>query len=151
MPDKNRNRVSDHRSDVLRGSLPQGPSAHPRNTEDQGIRGWAKRTRRRVEMKQLREVWRSCTRDNVEADERFYQGGPMERITVISMLHPKRRWFLMIQLFEQPTVRWRELDSPIHYQIIIHKLWIKKTHQIIDLQLLLQLRNNYDSAYTLEL
>ena len=57
----------------------------------------------------------------------------------------------MIQLFEQPTVRWRELDSPIHYQIIIHKLWIKKTHQIIDLQLLLQLRNNYDSAYTLEL
>ena len=27
--------------------------------------------RRRVEMKQLREVWR-CTRDNVETDESFY-------------------------------------------------------------------------------
>ena len=29
------------------------------------------RARRRVEMKQLREVWRSCTRDNVEADESY--------------------------------------------------------------------------------
>ena len=25
----------------------------------------------RVEMKQLREAWRSCTRDNVEADESY--------------------------------------------------------------------------------
>ena len=29
----------------------------------------------------------------------------MERITAVSMVHPKRTWFLMIQLFEQPTVR----------------------------------------------
>ena len=35
------------------------------------IRGWAKRAGRRVDIKQLREVWRSCTRDNVEADERY--------------------------------------------------------------------------------
>ena len=28
-----------------------------------------KRARRRAEMQQLLEVWRSCTRDNVDADE----------------------------------------------------------------------------------
>ena len=34
MPDKKRKRVPEHRpSNVLKGSLPQGPSAHPRNTE----------------------------------------------------------------------------------------------------------------------
>ena len=42
-----------HRSDVLRRSLPQGPSAHPRNTEDPSIS--EQRVRRRVEMKQQRE------------------------------------------------------------------------------------------------
>ena len=34
-----RKRVPDHWSDVLKGSLPQGPSAHPRNTENASIRG----------------------------------------------------------------------------------------------------------------
>ena len=33
MPDKKRKRVPEHRSNVLKGSLPQGPSAHPRNAE----------------------------------------------------------------------------------------------------------------------
>ena len=37
MPDRERKRVPDHRSDVLKGSLPQGPSAHPMNTEDPSI------------------------------------------------------------------------------------------------------------------
>ena len=41
--------------------------AHPKNMECLSIQlhGWAKWTRRRE------EVWRSCTRDNVEADEIF--------------------------------------------------------------------------------
>ena len=34
MPDRERKRVPDHRSNVLKRSLPQGPPAHPRNTED---------------------------------------------------------------------------------------------------------------------
>ena len=34
MPDRERKRVPDHRSDVLKGSLPQCPPAHPRNTEN---------------------------------------------------------------------------------------------------------------------
>ena len=34
MPDRERKGVPEHRSSVLKGSLPQGPSAHPRNTED---------------------------------------------------------------------------------------------------------------------
>ena len=33
MPDRERKRVPDHRSDVLKGSLLQGPLAHPWNTE----------------------------------------------------------------------------------------------------------------------
>ena len=33
MPHRERKRVPDHRSDVLKGSLPQGPTAHPRNME----------------------------------------------------------------------------------------------------------------------
>ena len=49
--------------------LPQVPSAHGKNTEDSSIRGGAKRAKKKVEMKQLREVRRSCTRENVEADE----------------------------------------------------------------------------------
>ena len=32
-PDRERKRVPDHRSDALKGSVPQGPPAHPRNTE----------------------------------------------------------------------------------------------------------------------
>ena len=65
MPDRERKRVPEHRSDLLKGSLPQGSPAHPRNTEYPSIRGRAKRTKSRVVMKQLREVWRSCTRDSV--------------------------------------------------------------------------------------
>ena len=34
MPGREKKRVPDHRSVVLKGSLLQGPSAHPRNTED---------------------------------------------------------------------------------------------------------------------
>ena len=71
-----RKRVPEHRSNVLKGSLPQGLSAHPRNMEDPSIWGWVKRVRRRVEMKQLREVWRSRTRDNVEADENYFALNP---------------------------------------------------------------------------
>ena len=33
MPERKRKGVPEHRSNVLKGSLPQGPSAHPRNTE----------------------------------------------------------------------------------------------------------------------
>ena len=64
MPDWKRKWVPDHRSNVLKELLPQHPSAHPRNTKDPSIWGWAKRVRR-VEMNQLREGWRSSTRDNV--------------------------------------------------------------------------------------
>ena len=71
-----RKRVPEHRSNVLQGSLPQGLSAHPRNMEDPSIWGWVKRARRRVEMKQLRQVWRSRTRDNVEADENYFALNP---------------------------------------------------------------------------
>ena len=62
--------VADHRyrSSVLKVSLPEGPSVHPRNTEDPSIRGWANRARRRVEMKQrgMEKLYY-----NVEADESF--------------------------------------------------------------------------------
>ena len=68
MSDGERKRVPDHRSVVLTESLPQGPCVHPRNTEGQSIRERTKRARRKVEMKQLREVWISCIRDNLEAD-----------------------------------------------------------------------------------
>ena len=34
MPDRERKGVPVHRSSVLKGSLPQSPPAHPRNTED---------------------------------------------------------------------------------------------------------------------
>ena len=63
MPDRERKRGPDHRSSVIhiRGSHPPGPPAHPRSVEYPSIQGWAKRARRRAEMKQLREVWRSCT------------------------------------------------------------------------------------------
>ena len=37
MADKKRKRVPDHMSDLLKGSLSEGPPAHPRNTEDPGI------------------------------------------------------------------------------------------------------------------
>ena len=77
MPDREGKRVPDHWSDVLKGFLPQGPPVHPRNTQYPGIWGWAKRARRRVEVKQRREVWRrSCIRDSVEADESYFVSNP---------------------------------------------------------------------------
>ena len=33
MPDRERKSVPDHRSDILKGFLPQGPPARPRDTE----------------------------------------------------------------------------------------------------------------------
>ena len=53
MPDKEMKGVPEHRSNVLKGSLPQGLSAHPRYMEDASIGGRAKAERRRVEMKQI--------------------------------------------------------------------------------------------------
>ena len=61
--DQDRKRVPDHRSDLLKGSLPQGPPVHPRSRNMEDLR---------VEMKQLREVWRSCAGDNVDADESYF-------------------------------------------------------------------------------
>ena len=40
MPDRERKRVPDHRPNVMKGSLPKGPPAHPRNTASPSIRGW---------------------------------------------------------------------------------------------------------------
>ena len=37
MPDRERKGVPEHRSNVLKGSLRQCPSTHPRNTEDASI------------------------------------------------------------------------------------------------------------------
>ena len=50
--------------------------------------------RRRIEMKQLREVWRSCTRDNVEADESYF------------VLNPAADWLPMEIKEYQNNVRW---------------------------------------------
>ena len=61
---RKRKRVPDDRSDILKGSLRKSPPAHPWDSENPSIWGWTKRTRRRIEVKQLGEVWRSCTRDN---------------------------------------------------------------------------------------
>ena len=63
MPDRERKRVPADRSDILKGSLPTSPPAHPWDMENLGIWGWTKRMGRRIEMKQLRQVWRSCTRE----------------------------------------------------------------------------------------
>jgi len=41
MPDRERKRVPDHGSDVLKGSLPEGPPAQPRNKAYPGILGRA--------------------------------------------------------------------------------------------------------------
>ena len=55
MPNRERKRVPDHRSDVLKGFLSRGPLAHPRKHE---ISEAKKRMRKRGEMKQLRETWK---------------------------------------------------------------------------------------------
>ena len=73
MPDKEMKIVPDHRSDVLNGS--SCPSKEHRRSEYLRL-SEEKRTRRRVEMKQLRKVWRSCTRDNVEADDSHFVLNP---------------------------------------------------------------------------
>ena len=39
MLDRERKEVPEHGYNVLKGSLPQGPPAHPRNTDDASIRG----------------------------------------------------------------------------------------------------------------
>ena len=39
MPDRERKGVPEHMSNVLKGSLAQGPSSHPKNTENANIRG----------------------------------------------------------------------------------------------------------------
>ena len=71
-----RGRVPDERSDVLKGSVSQGPPACSRNTEYPSIRAREKRARRRLEMKQLREVWMNCTTDYVEASEGIFVLNP---------------------------------------------------------------------------
>ena len=54
MRDRERKRVPDHRpNNTWKGCLPQCPPAHPRNTEDRSIRGWAKRAIGKVEINQL--------------------------------------------------------------------------------------------------
>ena len=55
MPNRERKRVPEDRSDILKGSLLKSP-AHPWDTENPSIWGWTKRTRRRIEVKQLGEV-----------------------------------------------------------------------------------------------
>ena len=50
MLDRKRKGVPELKSNVLKGSVPQGPSAHPREIEDASIL-YSKRVRRRVEMK----------------------------------------------------------------------------------------------------
>ena len=73
MPDRDRKRVSVDGSDVPKGCLTKDPPTHPMNTDDPSIRSWAKKARR-VKMKQL--VWRSCSRDNVEAGESYFVLNP---------------------------------------------------------------------------
>ena len=72
MSDGERKRVPDHRSVVVKESLPQDPCAHPRNTQGQSIRDRTKRARRKVDMEQLGVMWRSCIGDNLEADESIF-------------------------------------------------------------------------------
>ena len=52
MPDRERKRDPDDRSDVLKGCLPLGPPAHLRNTEDPSIRGCTERREREGEERQ---------------------------------------------------------------------------------------------------
>ena len=54
LPYRERKRVPDDRSDILKGSLPKSPPAHPWDTENLSIWGWTKRMRRRIEVKQER-------------------------------------------------------------------------------------------------
>ena len=50
---------------------------YQKESRDKQLRDvWRGCTRRRVEMKQLRDVWRSCTRDNMEAGESYFVLNP---------------------------------------------------------------------------
>ena len=72
MPVRESKKAEDHRPDEFNGSVPRGLPAHPRNTEDSYIRSWYRdeATQRSMEeLYQKQEVWSSCTRNNVEADE----------------------------------------------------------------------------------
>ena len=73
MPNRERKRVPYDRSDILKRSLPKSPPAHPWDTKNPSR---TKRTRRRIEVKQLGEEWKSCTRDNVEAGESYFVLNP---------------------------------------------------------------------------
>ena len=66
--DRQRKRVPDDRSHELKQSLPHGPPTHPQNMEDPSTRGWEKGG---VIKKRLREIWRSCTRGNLETGENY--------------------------------------------------------------------------------
>ena len=70
MPDRQGKRVTDHRSDILKGSIPRAFLAILGTRKTRMFE--AERREREGEnskMKQLREVWRSCTRDSAEADD----------------------------------------------------------------------------------
>ena len=51
MPDRDRKRVPDQSSDVLKGSFPRGPLAHPRNTNSRVSE--ADRRKREGEQRQI--------------------------------------------------------------------------------------------------
>ena len=55
MPDRERKRVPNDRSDISNGSLPKGPPVHPRNTEDPSIRGCTERRERAGEERRSNE------------------------------------------------------------------------------------------------
>ena len=75
MPDREK-RVPDVRFDILKEPLLKGPPAHSWDTENPSIRGCTKRTTRTTEMKPLREVWMSCTKDTVKAGDSYFVLNP---------------------------------------------------------------------------
>ena len=94
--DRERKRVPDDRSNILKGSLQKSPPAHPWDTENLSTRGWTKRTRKRIERKQLREAWRSCTQHTHQSQQ------PWECPECRSLpqrLHPVIKTFHESQLF----------------------------------------------------
>ena len=73
MPDRERKGVPDHGSNVLKGSLPRGPSAHPRNTEDASIREESeKESRDEATHGGMEELYQN----NVEAAESYFVLNP---------------------------------------------------------------------------
>ena len=49
MPNRERKRVPDDRSDILKGSLPKSPPAHPWDTEEKEVENTDEATQRRME------------------------------------------------------------------------------------------------------